>query len=264
MSNYRPRYEDGKAGGKQRRKRGFLLAGVVLTAVALVTGVTMAKYVLQSKQTEVVEPSDFCFVVEGGGTQEKPAMVYTRSATLVVKNNDGLNVSKRNIAYTVTAKRAGGGSGASNTTVSEPSGVLAGGSMENKAINISGLEKGTYEITVSTSTPYTTQKTVYLQVEPAAVDSLYELVDYGSYCELTIYTGPGPSADISIQYPAGLAPDNTNAFMKDWTSGGSAQTGTLSGLEPNGAYHFVFFEQTPGEYGGAGQQVLTGGKIIIQ
>jgi len=97
----------------------------------------------------------------------------------------------------------------------------------------------------------------------ASETNYYSVTKHTHHVELHIYTGSKTPGNITVQFGAGLIPDNTNEFMRDWvvpsedeTSGGS---GTLTGLTVNSHYTLIFF----GSRDAVAKTEITGNKIII-
>lgn len=92
---------------------------------------------------------------------------------------------------------------------------------------------GDVTVTVKAVAPY--EKTLSASFTGLRSLPRYTLVQDGAAMKLTIYTY---SYSGQIKVNAGIAPDNTNDLMADWTTGGDSNTLTVN---ENETYELLFF-----------------------
>lgn len=202
-------------------------AAIIICAVG---GVVYAKYIIERNKFATVTSPDFYFesdiLTESGGLYYINSM--TESVTVTLKNSaDDLRISQMDVYYTVTV--TGG------ATLSKESGKLtASPSPASDEITVSGLEEGeTYTLE---ATGYTKNgeeigfsKTIKIDIEVEESSAkVYKHLDVsgGNYVVLTVWT-KNLKGDVTVAFPDGLIPDNTNPGME------SAQSSVKSFTDEN-------------------------------
>ena len=229
-TKYTPKYA--KTGAVTRRYPA-LLAVILVLAMCFGVGGAVAKYLKTSESSGAVRAQEFYFTSEQleGTHKLKPG---TTQVTFTVGNYaDALRYSEMDI--TVTAEVTNG----ATIKVANPT-LEANGESETE-ITISNLNPGeTYTVTVTGTNGYTKTLTGTFQVQQPGTGAYQWVEEFDGYVLLTVwcedYTGP-----VTIEYPNGAIPDNTNPNMKDWKTNGS---GSVT-LHPYESYVFRFFTNDP-------------------
>jgi len=220
-------------------KRRLLVIAALVCLAVLVTfaAVTIAKYILDSKEASlgIVEGEDFIFYsTPDENTADTPHMVYDGEFNFTLKNYNELITTPSNIVYTI-ALSGGTGTIQVDGAPYEAAQTMTGGSQIEHNVAISGLANGQYTVTIQSSEPYVKSIVLYVTVEIPEVESYYKITKHDTWCELDIYTGSDAS-DITIEYMG--APDNTDSRMADWEKN---SVGTLTNLEAYAHYKLVFY-----------------------
>lgn len=200
----------------QKRRVTICLIAAAIMTVALLS-VTLAKYVSEQSEEQVLVPSRFSFFCscEDGATYGAMEGEFT----FTVSNHSDFAVD-----YTVSVS-----SGESDVT----SGYLD--KDETKDITVTFSEQT--KITVKTTSPYVTTRS--FTVKQAETGNYYTLADCGNWLQLDLFIGAEPS-DITIDYGA-LSPDTLNDLMVGWKN---AEQGILAGAKLHAYAHYtlIFFE----------------------
>lgn len=220
-------------------KRRFLIAAllVCLCLALTLTAVTIAKYALDSREDKlgVVAGEDFIFYANlGENSSDTPYPVYDGEINFTLKNNNALIATPSPITYTVEVS---GGAGTIQVDGADYNAAqtLTKDSDGEDHVAISGLNNGTYTVTVKSTAPYTKTITLYFAVERVNDHTYYTITEHDSWCELDIYTGADASP-ITVDYTG--APDNTDSRMAAWVKDGD---GVLQNLTSYAHYKLIFF-----------------------
>lgn len=220
-------------------KRRFLIAAllVCLCLALTLTAVTIAKYALDSREDKlgIVAGEDFIFYANlEENTSATPYPVYDGEINFTLKNNNALIATPSPITYTVEVSGGAGTIKVDDVVYNSPQ-TLTRDSDGEDHVAISGLNNGSYTVTVQSTAPYTKTITLYFTVERTDDRTYYTVTSHDSWCELDIYTGADASP-ITVDYTG--APDNTDSRMATWIKDG---VGVLQDLEPYAHYKLVFF-----------------------
>lgn len=251
----------------RNNKRTMLLLLVLLVAVLGVGSVTLAKYVTQKKDKDTAIPTNFCFN-SSYLKEEKPSQkynVYTSVIQFDLKNYDGVNITEKDIDYSIIVTNDEGTDVTSQATVVGKT-ILTGSQESKKEISISGLPADTYTVTVTSTSPYSKTISADFVVHERDGSTVYKIVDNDitngtdRYITLHIYTGNSP--DVNVKFTEELEIDNTDSRMSGWTEN---IENVLSGLESNAHYELIFFEKAGSEEKDytLGETKLTGNTIVI-
>lgn len=231
-----------KANRHNRNVRALrICTGVFLLLALLLCGVLVSgKYVYTTYEVAEVQPERFIFVTN---FDDDETYIYangtTGTVTLTLSNHEAGLTTKSNITYNVSVTNKAGEAVASVSDSKK--GILIGNEPTDSIIQISELVVGdTYEVNILSTAPYEKTLTYKFHVMPAVSNAdYYSITKNTNWIQLDIYTGADDPGNIIVNYNTVLAPDNTNEFMRDWTS--AAGKGTLTGLESNAQYSFIFF-----------------------
>lgn len=213
MKGYRPQHK--KAVPKQKKRGGLLLAAVVLTTAALITGLTMAKYVQQWKsEPALADAKAFYFTSDLLKDVDENASytidTQTTSFTFTLGNAaDSQRVTGESITYNVQV--TGG-------TVDHASGSLPGGTAQNAKITVTPAA-GVNEITVSATSgaPYAKTLTAKFLLAPG---SRYMVEDQsGNTAAVLTIVCTGSEKEILLTLPQGVVPDATDARVTKTENG---------------------------------------------
>ena len=212
-------------------------------AVAMVS----AKYVQKTDNTATavaVEAYLTSDLLDGKLHTVTPNEDGSASVTLTLQNHaDALRYSEADLSYTITVNPA-------DVMVSPASGTIQAGEGHDTEITLTGLKAGqSYTVTARTSAPYVMEISGTIGISGFANDIHVSAEDQGEYVNVTVST-TDYAGDVSMSYPAGLIPDNTDGLMAGWVTG--AQTRTFR-MEANSAHVFRFFKDTG--YSGNGSEV---------
>ena len=220
------------------------IALIAVVIAAALCAVVAAKYVQNASRVAPATADEFYFEsdVLDGQTHE---VVATEGAdggkmatvTVTLKNHaDDLRFSGVDIPYTVSVEPNEG------VAVTPSSGTLAKGSVRDATATISGLQAGkTYSISASTDSTYSKTLTGAFRVSPNDTAIKTSLRDSGAYIEAVIWTADY-SGSVSVSYPSGLIPDNTDSKMAGWKTAAEGSTAQTSNLDTYESHAFRFFK----------------------
>ena len=233
---------------------------LVLSALIIIVGGVLAKYVRKGKDTKnLVNAGTFYFTSDylEEWTSSSPKNISVNSGVSSVSFElrnfaDALRYADINISYNIECV-----SDDTTISLSSISGTLTANTKDTDTITLSGLEDGeSYTITASGYTvPKNNsnatrgyQKTLKATFtvgasEPKVYKSLTSTTEY---VELSVWTEGSATGTASITYPAGLIPDNTDPAMSGWTSSTSAavtKTDSTSFTVGHSSHRYRFFKQ---------------------
>ncbi len=186
-------------------------------SVSAVGGVVYAKYIIERNKYATVTSPDFYFesdiLTESGGLYYINSM--TKSVTVTLKNSaDDLRVSAKDVYYTVSV--TGG------ATLNKESGTFAASALSSDTVTVSNLEEGkTYTLEATGYTKngeeigFSKTLSISIEVEESSA-KVYKYLDVsgGNYVVLTVWT-KNLAGDVTVAFPTGLIPDNTNPGMEN-------------------------------------------------
>lgn len=201
---------------------GYIVVGIILCALV---GNALAKYFQTSINPSTFKAMDFYFtsnLLDDGIHTLSPGAT---SVTFSLRNYaDELKVSEMDVKIDNIMV-----TGPGTPTVSTVDDALLANVVDDLYVTISGLVPGKYTITAkaiggrpsgASSGGY--EKTIQGQIiVPEAEQFLYKYFqDYGSYVLLTVWS-QGYKGNVSIDYPDGVIPDNTDSVMATALTGAS-------------------------------------------
>lgn len=212
----------------QKRKKTLLYLFLVALLMLVATGTVgvLAKYATNfTSAYKQADTAEFWFLTDlAENTAETPYEVYDGTIRFTVMNHDLLNVSEREIQYTVSLESGNTYTLSANTEAKQ-----------DFAIDV---VDGNYKVEIQSKSPYFKTITLYFRVNTHYADSFYTVTEHSGWCELDLYTGED-SSDVTVTYSG--QPDNTIALTANWTADGS---GTLRGLASYSHYKLIFFGST--------------------
>lgn len=196
----------------------WLIALVILTTSF--AGGVIAKYIKENSEASIVVAKEFYFTSNmlTEDCEEYVVNADTESITFTVGNNiDELRFSDDVVSYKVAADNGALLSIGESEPVAVLEGTLNNSSVSRAVITLSGLENNKeYEISATGSAGYS--QTLSAKIKVAGTENnIYKYLDTKSYDEyvlLTVWT-ENLKGTVSIDFPAGMIPDNTDSVMKN-------------------------------------------------
>jgi hypothetical protein len=221
-----------KNGGSLKRKMPPLLV-LLTTALLTFTGITAARYVMQSRQSGIVEAEKFYFTSDLLKEQAEEAIYYIDPKTIeftvkLFNFEDSKRITAEEIQFSAVVE--GGGGGVSSS--------LSGGTKTEQSITaIPEAGKSEIKVTVTSSSPFEKILTAKFLL---ARGNRYIVEDAAGYtaAALTI-TCTDSGKTISLTLPAGVIPDATDGRVK---ASGGGYTYTVPGP---GVYSLVLLKSDP-------------------
>lgn len=224
-----------------------LLAFIAILATA--AGGASAKYIHKTETKATATAEEFYFKSDllDGETHTVSALESdgTASVTFALQNHaDELRYTGVEISYTVKVEKKGdNGTVSDGVTVSPSQGTIAGGEKRDENITVSGLQAGeSYTVTATSTSPYAETLTGTIQVTTSDLEVHSETDKKDQYIEVTVWT-VDYSGQVTMTYPAGWIPDNTDSMMEDWKTGTETQNRTFN-MKANSSHVFRFFKGT--------------------
>ncbi len=226
---------------KTGRRSLWIIALLVVLIGAAITGTGVAaKYLRFRKAPEnLVLTHNFYF--ESDILKESKPEVNVNAGTSSVSFDlynfaDDLRFSELDIYYEVRVKAPDGTVSTMNT------GTLAKDAQSTKTLTLTGLVNGkSYEVTATgksgSDKGYSKTISAIFKVGTEETKVYEYLYDRGDYVDLAVWTEGEAQGALSIAYPAGLIPDNSDPAMSGWSTGAATGTGTL-GAYASHTYRF--------------------------
>lgn len=212
---------------------------VLVVIPCLIIGATVAKYISEDEVDMAYSAKNFYFesdlLKEDITDAEYNYAEGIDSISFYLKNNaDSLRFSEVDINYTATLTKDG-------TVIDIKTGTIAKDAVNTSAVQFDNLEGGEYVVTAEATSPYS--KTLTGKFILAGVDKTlsWDIVDSANspIVELTV-TSKGYDGLITISYPEGIQPDNTDSKLETVTS-----TYVTSRFEKSSSYTYTFFKTNP-------------------
>ncbi len=217
------------------QKKSIFLVALIL--VLVLAGGTLAKYVFNGDGEVLIFANRFYF---SSNLLTKDESSYTlnmatEEVSFTLRNyDDVLRPSEESFSYTISVK-CEGEEGTGGAVLDTTSGEFAAGVVASKTIKLSGLTEGkTYVVTAVGDSAADTDSTLdgYRKtIEARFIISennieIYQEVDTSNdaYVLLNVWT-ENLAGDVTINYPTGLIPDNTDSVMEDATPNYNKSTG---------------------------------------
>lgn len=237
----------------QKRTGKLLIALLAVCIISFGAGRAYAKYIREQKGEGLIRAQEFYFTSDYLTASGETYILNadTESISFQLRNyDDSLRWSEHDISYEVTA-----GDGAqlkltADGTASEKlTGSISSGDDNSVNVILTGLEAGkSYHVIAKGTAGYEATLQATFTVDENEI-GLYKNVDTASndaYVLLTVWSEDIDSGNVTISYPNGLVPDNTNPDMATAKS-----SGTTSFTVPFGDYQsrtYRFFKE--GAYSG--------------
>ena len=222
--------------GKKPPVFRLLLLALLVSALAL-GAFTLAKYTISRQNDTQAQAYSFYFesdLLRAGDIT--PENTYTLPAgttqiSFLLKNHiDDLRTADLDISY--RAELSGTGS-------ATKSGTLTGAQICDRAVTFTGLSAGEYTVTVTATAPYSAVLQAKFIIPAVNNQVQWSVSDAANspVVRLTVKTNDY-SGNVTISWPAGVAPDNTDPLLAGAVN---TQSCTLS-FSNNSEYTFLFFK----------------------
>jgi len=223
-----------------RRLALVLIALLCITSASI--GIVQAKYVYSNRQDAAVYSKEFYFesdvLVEGG--KEYFLNPGTTSVNFVLKNcADSLRFSADQISYKLTA---------SDGVLSITNGTLSGEMVSTATFSLSNLEDGkSYTVTAVGKAGYSRTISATFTVKKSQPKLYMHVADNAEYVLLTVWT-EDVNGTISVKFPMGLIPDNTQPDLASITEADGVFTDELAKYSSKTYRFFKNSSFTSGEF----------------
>ena len=229
-----------------------LIAAVLLVAVILtVGGVTLGKYFYDRQVQKNAVPQDFYLTADydDGGVYYVALSGGVVSFNVYNHNNVGGHGDAKNsvtaatISLEVTCYEIDKANNPVGAVPAPTAYSLTGGTQQKQEITMINADPGkTYQVEIKSTAPY--EKEINFKICPMEedVDSYYTVTPAasGNWLQVDLYIGSTEPNSITVNYN-GLAPDNENDMMEDWTLATPSGTIPKASLTHHAHYTLIFF-----------------------
>lgn len=194
----------------KKRYQSNICIIVFITVISLFVGYSSAKYLYQINGDSLFRAKEFYFESNLLRNEDVEYILNpnTTEISFTLTNSlDELRTAEDDIEYVISVDNG--------ATLSKSSGSLIKNVVSSELITLSNLEKGnTYTVTATGKAGY--KKTLEAKFTVSDSDkNLWKHLDVNDeYVLLTVWT-ENLSGEISIDFPAGLIPDNTDNIMSN-------------------------------------------------
>ncbi len=231
-------------------KRAVAMVSIALLLVAIVFGVVYAKYVGSLKGRQGVVPKSFVFtsdyLTEGGAKYT----IYADSVTFSIQNYNVFdNESADDIEYTISVDNNGSLVSNDSPVLSEVRTLTV--DKEKEEFTLLGIAGKSYTVTAESASPYThTIKATFVFTKSDNTTKIEDREIYGENEQLiglrvNLYTGSDVNDNTVFTFiSAGeneIIPDNTNPFLRNFSTQNMHNGYEVTGLLPDSHYEFIFF-----------------------
>lgn len=245
-----PHKNQNRKNRKDRSAHRNMAAALLVFFCFCVGGIAMvsAKYIRQTTtKKNAVTAKEFYFesdLLDGKEHEIIPTenQGTTASVTIRLKNHvDALRYSDTAIAYTLSVRESGSDSSATDVTITNGSGTIATGSVQDADVKLEGLQKGkTYVVTATTNEVYAKTLTGILKIAEPDANVYASIHNENQYIEVIVWT-TDYAGTVSLQYADSLIPDNTDSKMQTtFTTNEKKITDTT--WESNTSHVYRFFK----------------------
>jgi len=191
---------------RKNRIRPLLLLVLALVVISSVIGVSYARYLKSREAKGVLSSSVMYFESDYLSKEGKEYTITGDSVTFHLMNYpDNLRVSEVDVDYTVSVEPA--------ATLSTSQGTLSASQKSSAEITVSGMQPGkTYTVTAVGQNGYSETLTATFTVSPEKTGIFHAVEQNDHFVLLTVST-ENISGDVTITFPNGLIPDNTDAIL---------------------------------------------------
>lgn len=216
----------------QRRAIKLLIALLAVCLISFGAGRAYAKYIREQRGEGLVKAQEFYFTSDYLTTTGETYILNadTESISFQLRNyDDSLRWSESNVFYDVTLEEGSAPAQIHYATDAsrdeDENYYIPSGSAQSATIQLAGLQPGkTYTVCATGNAGYQATLQATFTVDEYQT-GLYKHVDTTSndaYVLLTVWSEDIASEDVTITYPAGLVPDNTNPEMTDAKTNGNS------------------------------------------
>lgn len=233
------------------RRRAMVVAVLIAIFLLSVLAGVSAKYAQTTTKKENTVSPDFYFtstMLSEKGKQYTLKPNTTELTIPVCNYADDLRFSARNIKYSYTVTK----DNLSKKISSVENQSIQGGKANAGNISLTGLSAGTYKVTVTAQSPFTTTLTGTFVIPEEASDIHYSVSDSsGSPCVLLTVWADNYSGEVQLKWPAGVIPDSTDSQLqevKTYTDGNTYGAGTATvNVSPYSSGVYRFFKADPSQ-----------------
>lgn len=229
---------------KNPKKRYGMVAWtayILVAVMVLLGGYSIAKYVTRQESEPVMVAKNFYFYSDmlRNPTEGIPQYTLQTGADTVsitlMNYPDGLRTSQVDISCVVTLT--------GEEVEQEQTLTLDKNVQDQKTVEFSDLAPGTYMVTAVATEPYTQTLKAYFTVVGGSEEISYNVSDASGSpnLKLTVTTAEF-SGSVTISWPEGVLPDNTDPLLEN--ASGNSCTVTL---EKYSEYTFQFFKTDPSQ-----------------
>ena len=224
---------------KHKIKTGFNFNILLLLIPIVVIGTTFAQYIHQEKLEEEYHAKNFYFESDLlSDSIEVPEYILPEGINTIsfyLKNNaDSLRYSEVDINYDVILEKDG-------QIIKTNNGKILKNDINSERIEYTNLEKGEYIVKARAISPYEKEISAKFILKEKEEKIEYEVTDVknSSVVEVKVAT-KNYSGNLTITYPEGVVPDNTNTKINTF-----GNNNISINFENNSSYTFLFFKTYP-------------------
>lgn len=177
---------------------------IILIAIFSLSGITLARYVMEKREQGIVEADDFYFTSDLLKAPSANAKYYidpkdTTFQITLMNFSDAFRITEKDINYTVEVE---------NGTANPTSGMLTGKSAQSAAIMITPDNSGDVTVTVTSTSPYEKSLSAVFH---RSLGNQYEVEDIsGHRAAVLTMTCIDDGKAIKIILPSGVIPDESD------------------------------------------------------
>lgn len=208
---------------------------VVLTIVLV--GTTVAKFIFEENFETAYKANNFYFNSDLLSVpEENLEYVYPRGLDEIsfslINYDDSLRISEINYDYIVNLEK-------DNEIIDTKTGTLLKNQMSSETIKFDGLSVGEYLVTAKVESPYKKILTAKFSLleEDENIEYVVNTSEETYIVEVKVTTKEY-NGNISITYPEGVVPDNTDVKIEN----GASSNTIKSVFEKDSSYTFVFLK----------------------
>ena len=215
----------------------FLIFAIAVSVIVGAVSVTVAKYQWKESEDILYAPASFYF---SSDLLKEENTTYTLQdnageISVVLKNyEDSLRVSSNDIVYQVIIKKG------EETLSSQTKNGTITTAEKQETITFSGLSVGTYQVIATSSSPYQKSLSATFVIPDSAVSFQTSVSNTSATSVLTIITNDY-QGNLTISFPSGLVPDNTNPLLQ-----GATGNQVVINVAKNSSYDLTFLKTITG------------------
>ena len=229
----------------------YIAAAIILLSLV---GNVIAKYSYSTHGQSVVSAQEFYFtsdILDAYGTVYNLVPITENVEIKLMNHADALRFSEQDIEYTVSLKEG-------ETVVAAKSGVIPGNAVSSATVTFPVESGKTYVVTATGNAGYVQTLTATIVVLPKSKNLYKSAENTNAYVALTVWS-QDVSGDLTVDFPEGVIPDNTDDAMKDVLTSDGEFTDSVNFDEAFSSHTYRFFKTTTAEVSAAAFDVECGG-----